>query len=207
MPRDKVIRAVFLFLFLPELAVLFSGNGYAASPAAPDIKAEQLNQVLHVRDVSAYTYPTKFGDLKFILSDGTPGMPAERLTLNDQTLLSTEGQTDAQGGGVSIMSELMTVTSTEYMPRRHGQTGHAEVKRMMVLLGGDGNCIKKFVILDFTGLKPFVSEKFGNNSSDQFCLTFKKAKWGKKESEIIINGPRSYIYYTLDKVTGPFVFE
>lgn len=195
------------FHYLTLLAILFSCDGIAAPPARSDTKAEQLNQVLHVRNDSEYTYPTKFGDVKFIRHDGTLGTPAERISLNDQTLLSTEGLTDAQGGWVSIMTEIMTSTSTESAPRRPGQTGQTETKRMVVLLGGNGSCIKKFVILDFTGPKPFVSEKFGNNSSDQFCLTFKKAKWGKKESEITLSGPINYIYYTFGKVVGPFVYE
>lgn len=175
--------------------------------AQQDVKAKQLNQVLNVRAASAYTYPTKFGDIKFVSHDGTLGALAERIVLNDKTLLSTERQTDAQGSQLSLMAETMTYSSRETVVRSPGQTGRSETKRMVVLLGGDGNCIKKFVILDFTGAKPFVSEKFGKNPNDELCLTFKGANWGKKESQIILDGPRNYIYYTLDKVAGPFVYE
>lgn len=172
-----------------------------------DIRAKQLNQFLNVRDAAAYTYPTKFGDVKFVRHDGKLGTPAEKIVINDKTLLSTQGQTDAQGGSVSLMAEIMTSSSSEYMPKRPGKNGNTEIKRMVVLLGGDLNCIKKFAILDFTGEKPFVSERFGKNPNDELCLIFKGAKWGRKESEIILNGPKNYTYYTLEKITGPFVYE
>ena len=193
--------------YISLLLALFSCKGNAAPPTPQDVKAEQLNQFLNVRSDAAYIYPTKFGEIKFVRHDGTLGTPADKITLNDKTLLSTEGQTDSQGGWVSIMTEIMTNTSIESAPRRPGQIGQAETKRMIIRLGGDGNCIKKFIILDFTGQKPFVSEKFGLNPNDQFCLIFKKAKWGKKESEIVLNGPANYIYYTLDKIVGPFAYE
>ena len=193
------------FLFFLA-SIIFSSLGCAATSARQDIKADQLNQVLHVRDPAAYTYPTKFGDLKFVREDGTLGDPAETIILNGEILISTKGKFDAQGGALSLGSEIMTSSSSELLKRQPGQSGKTETKRMVILIG-QGTCTKQFVILDFTGTKPFVSEKFGNDPNDRFCLTFKKAKWGKKESEIVLDGPMTYFYNTYGKITGPFVFE
>lgn len=193
----------YLFFLAP---IIFSSLGCAAAPTRQEIKADQLNQVLHVREPAAYTYPTKFGYLKFVREDGTLGDPAETIILNGEILLSTKGKFDAQGGTLSLGAEIMTSSSSELMKRQPGQTGKTETKRMIILIG-QGTCTKQIAILDFTGEKPFVSEKFGNDPNDRFCLTFKKAKWEKKESEIILNGPVTYFYNTYGKVTGPFVFE
>ncbi|CAN7410450.1 hypothetical protein LJR289_002532 [Pseudoduganella sp. LjRoot289] len=197
----KNINYIFLLT-----SITFSSLGCAATPHDQKIKADQLNQVLHVRGPAAYTYPTKFGDMKFIREDGTLGDPAETIILNGEVLISTKGKFDAQGGALSLGSEIMTSTSSELTKRKPGQAGKTETKRMIFLVG-QGTCTKQFLVLDFTGEKPFVSEKFGNDQNDRFCLSFKKAKWEKKESEIILDGPVTYIYSTHDKIAGPFVFE
>ena len=61
--------------------------------------------------------------------------------------------------------------------------GRRITKRLIVAEARDGNCIRQFVILDFTLDKPFVSERFGYNPEMKSCLTFKGAKWGAKKSE------------------------
>jgi hypothetical protein len=73
----------------------------------------------------------------------------------------------------------------------------------VVLLGPVANCVKQFIILDFTGKDAFVSERFGHNPGATACLAFKRARWGKKESEITLGGPLTYVYYTGGKVIGP----
>jgi hypothetical protein len=74
---------------------------------------------------------------------------------------------------------------------------------MIIFQGPDGNCIKGFTVLDFTGEQPYVSEKFGYNPDDKYCYILKKAKWGKKESYFYLNGPETYIYYTGGRAFGP----
>lgn len=177
-----------------------------AAPTTAQGNADDINRVLNVRDAAEYTYPTKFGDLKFMRADGTPGEPAENITLNGEPLLSTKGQIDKQGELLFLMSESQTTSSREKLPRRAGQAGKTETTRMIVLIG-QGTCTKKLAVLDFTGAKPFVSEKFGNDPQERACLTFKKAKWGKKESEITLSSGATYIYDAKGKISGPFAFE
>jgi len=169
-------------------------------------EAEELSRLLNTRDASEYTYPTKYGDLKFIRSDGNLGEPAESITLNANVLISTKGQIDKQGERLFLMSESQTATAREKIPVRSAQIGKTETIRMVVLVG-QGTCTKKLVVLDFTGPKPFISQQFGNDQEDRVCLTFKKAKWGKKESEITLNSGATYIYDANGKISGPFVFE
>ena len=154
-------------------------------------------------ETSAYAFPTRFGALKFVQADGKPGSLAESITLNDKPLLSVKGEKDGQGSSLSLMEEIMKLSSSDEEPRIKGQRGHRTVKRMVVLVGPDGTCIKQFVILDFTGKQPFVSERFGYNPGDKSCLSFKRAKWGAKESDIHLEGPMTYVYYSGGRVIGP----
>ena len=74
---------------------------------------------------------------------------------------------------------------------------------MVVSIGPTGNCIRRFVILDFTGEKPFVSKPFSYNPDDRLCESLKKITWGKKESLIELAGPQRYLYRTYGEVIGP----
>jgi hypothetical protein len=157
-------------------------------------------------DDSSYIYPTKLGSLKFIRADGSAGQGADKITLDGERLLSVENERDKQGEALALMADIMATTSSELAPRQPGQQGRRKARRMVVLIG-QGNCIKHLVILDFTGQKPFVSNRFGNDQNERLCITFKKAKWGKKESEITLASGASFIYESYGNVTGPFVFE
>jgi hypothetical protein len=185
------------------LSIVSCTNVQSADNKTQLDKAEALEKVLHERNPSAYTYSTKFGDLKFVLGDGSLGVLAKSITLNDKPLINVKEEKDAQGSSVSLMTEIMQVSGTESEPRIAGQSGPKKIKRMIVLVGPDGNCVKQFLILDFTGKQPFVSERFGHNPQDQSCLSFKRAKWGKSESYIYLDGPMTYIYYTGGRVIGP----
>jgi hypothetical protein len=169
-------------------------------------KSDDVKQMLNMRDAREYIYPTKFGDMKFIRADGTPGEPAEKITLNTEILLSTKDQVGSDGGPLFLMSESQTITSREKVARRAGESGKTKTIRMIVLIG-QGTCTKKLAILDFTGVKPFISQQFGNDRENRSCLAFKKAKWGKKESEIILSSGATYIYDANGTISGPFVFE
>ncbi len=165
--------------------------------------ARALDRVLHERDESEYTYPTKFGEFKFITGSGAAGEPAEKIVLNGHDLLSVKGKDDAQGVPLSLMSgNLMVGSGIETVARKPGQGGRVTTKRIIILEGPDGNCTKHLLILDFTGKQPFVSERFGDNPKDEYCLTLKSAKWGKKESYIKLTNGMTFVYYTGGEVIG-----
>jgi hypothetical protein len=189
------------------ITAAFASSLCLATPVKQgNTEVEERNRGLTARAADEYTYPTKFGDIKFIRADGVPGEPADSITLNGEVLMSTKGQVDKQGQLLYLMSESETTTSREKMPRRAGQIGRTETKRMVVLVG-QGTCIKKLAVFDFTGPKPFISQQFGNDREDRICLTFRKAKWGMKETEITLNSGATYIYEAQGTVSGPFVIE
>ncbi|MES2116808.1 MAG: hypothetical protein V4578_16725 [Pseudomonadota bacterium] len=191
-----------------KIGLLLTPFLFSVAESAPQDSAQSnaraLDRVLHERDESGYTYPTKFGDLKFITENGTIGEPAEKIVLNGKDFLSVKDKNDEQGVPLSLMSEsLMIGSAIETIARKPGQGGRVMTKRIVILEGSDGNCIKHLLILDFTGQQPFISERFGYNPQDKYCITFKKAKWGAKESYIYLEGPMKYIYYTGGRVFGP----
>ncbi|MEJ7806304.1 MAG: hypothetical protein WKG03_10345 [Telluria sp.] len=185
------------------LSIVSCTNVQSADKQAAPIKADALEKVLHERDPKWYAYSTKLGTLKFHLGDGVPGMPAKSITLNDKPLINVKDEKDAQGSSVSLMDEDMQPSAIEYEPKSAGQSGAKKIKRMVVLAGPDANCVKQFIILDFTGKQAFVSERFGYNPEDKSCMSFKRAKWGARESYITLAGPMTYVYYTGGKVIGP----
>lgn len=69
-----------LFYYLLITVSFVHSLSFAAPAEQKTTEAEQLNSVLNVRDAAEYTYPTKFGDLIFLRTDGKPGEPAETIT-------------------------------------------------------------------------------------------------------------------------------
>lgn len=205
--RQNMQKITIIVMKILNLVILFSfvscTDVQPADSKGQLTKAEALEKTLHQRDPNSYRYATKFGNLKFVLGDESLGTLAKTITLDDKTLINVKGEKDAQGNPISLMTEIMQVSGTESEPRISGKMGPKRIKRMIVLVGPDGNCVKHFVILDFTGKQPFVSERFGDNPQDQSCLSFKRAKWGKSESYIYLEGPMTYIYYTGGRVIGP----
>lgn len=181
-------------LYLP--CILVNAQNTSEKPS------DQLERTLHARDSSIYIYPTRFGDLRFVNGVGEPGSPANKILLNGKVLLSMEGVVDKQGFELSLMADLF-VNPTQNAPRKPGQTGHREVYKMIVSIGPDGNCIKRFVIIDLTGAKPFLSKPFPDNPDDRFCQRLAKVKWGNNESYIDLAGPERYLYRTNGDVIGP----
>lgn len=189
-----------LFLLL---SIVACSKMQAADGKTHVVKTETFKAEVQELERGMYSYSTKLGELKFVSVDGKPGADARTITLNGKPLLKTKGEKDAQGSALSLMIEDLKPSSTEYEAKVAGQADKPKIRRMVVLLGPVANCVKQFVILDFTGKDPFVSERFGYNPGDNSCLAFKRAKWGKKESEITLNGPLTYVYYTGGKVIGP----
>ncbi len=175
-----------------------------ATPVEIDRKIEQLESVLRDRTPASYTYPTKFGALQFIREDGTLGEPAKAIKLNGVVLVSTIKQVNSQGGPVSLMTNLTSSSAFDSELKINGEGGKRNIRRMIVQVGEDGNCIKQFFILDFTGSKYYVTKQFGDNPADRYCLKFTKAKWGKSSSQITLDGSLNYIYYSAGDVIGPF---
>jgi hypothetical protein len=186
--KRKISSGIFLFLFS------FANLGIAASSSVSD---KQLHEI-------GYTYPTKFGDLKFIQEDGSLGGPAQKLTLAGVDFLNASTKPDGYDYSQSLMSaDDLYGNSLQVVKKTKPSMGRPQTERMIILEGPDGNCTRQLIILDFTGSKPFISERFGYNPDGKACLKFIRAKWGKKESYIYLEGPMKYVYYTGGRVIGP----
>jgi hypothetical protein len=188
-----------------SISIIFaacSGINLSSNAAPPE--NVDLQKFMSERDESNYTYPTKFGNIKLVREDGSPAGIGAKVTLNGQTLIDVTRKQDLQGNWISLMyGSTLTGDAIEQVPRKKGQQGRVLTKRMIVFQGPDGNCIKGFTILDFTGEQPYISEKFGYNPEDKYCFTLKKVKWGKEESYFYLQGPATYIYYTGGRAFGP----
>jgi hypothetical protein len=181
--------------FLRNLFFLFFLICLATAKANPAIQENKQD--------SWYIYSTKFGDLKFIKDSGSLGSPANKLTLSGQVLLQANTPKDQNDYRPSFMSAHSFPGGEQSETASKKQNEKLMTKRLIVLEGEDGNCIRQLIILDFTNEKPFVSEHFGYNPDGKACLKFKRAKWGKKESYIYLEGPMKYVYYTGGRVIGP----
>jgi hypothetical protein len=170
---------------------------------AADGNTQAVKTAVQERELGMYSYSTRLGELKFVRADGKPGADARAITLNGKPLLAIKDEKDAQGSALSLMIEDLKPSSTEYEAKVPRQADKPKIRRMLVLLGPVANCVRQFIILDFTGKDAFVSEQFGYNPGDTSCLAFKRAKWGKKESEVTLDGPLTYVYYTGGRVIGP----
>jgi len=91
----------------------------------------------------------------------------------------------------------------QYTPKSKPTDRPLKIDRVIVEEGPSGNCIRYFIILDFTMEKPYVSERFGQDPQEGGCITINKIKWGKQETYIYISGPEKYVYYTGGRVIGP----
>jgi hypothetical protein len=189
-----------LFLLL---SIISCSKMRAADGNVQAVKTEAVKTAVQERELAMYAYSTRLGEMKFVRADGKPGADARTITLNGKPLLAIKDEKDAQGSALSLMIEDLKPGSTEYEAKVPGQADKPKIRRMLVLLGPVANCVKQFIILDFTGKHAFVSERFGYNPGDASCLAFKRAKWGRKESEITLDGPLTYVYYTGGKVIGP----
>lgn len=158
----------------------------AAQPAAPQ---------------DDYAYQTPLGLLKFVLHNGSNGIPADSIALNNKTLLDSPPPRNQNTEWMHYMPSSFGVDS--YKANSAKPKSQREILRIIVEVGGDGNCIKQFIVLDFTGSKPYVSKPFGYNPDGTACLEFKKVKWGKDVSYVYLEGPMKYAYHTGGAVIGP----
>jgi hypothetical protein len=149
-----------------------------------------------------YTYPTKFGKIEFVDEHGERAALASKILLNGNQLTSTAGAVDRYGSRQSYMVDSFA-NPIDQAPRKPGQAGRPIVNRMIVSIGADGNCIRRYLVLDFTGPKPFVSKPFAYNPDDDICEHLKHVRWRKKETAIDLAGPQRYLYRSYRDVIGP----
>lgn len=149
-----------------------------------------------------YTYPTKFGKIEFVDEHGKRASLASKILLNGSQLTSTTGVVNRYGSPQSYMVDSFA-NPIDLAPRKPGQTGPVIVNRMILSIGTDGNCIRRYIVLDFTGPKPFVSKPFAYNPDDDICEHLKRVRWGKKETAIDLAGPQRYLYRSYRDVIGP----
>lgn len=162
----------------------------------------QQNVAPEDRGADYYSYPTKFGKIEFVDRTGRQAALATKILLNGKIIVNMEGITDKGGFEQSLMVDDVA-NPVERIPRKSNQIGQTDVNRMIVSIGPTGNCIRRYVMLDFTGSKPFVSKPFSYNPDDDLCEKLKKVKWGKQETYIDLSGPQRYIYRPYREVIGP----
>lgn len=113
---------------------------------------------------------------------------------------------DLDGTGLVDLGEEVDTAAVglvDLEPRKPGQARRLIVNRMIVSMGADGNCIRRYLVLDFTGPKPFVSKPFAYNPDDDICEHLKHVRWRKKETAIDLAGPQRYLYRSYRDVIGP----
>lgn len=123
---------------------------------------------------SAYSsYPTKFGKLEFVDQAGKRVALASKILLPGQVIVSMQGVNDKGGFEQSAMVDSFA-NPIERDVGIPNPTGQAAVNRMIVSIGPTRNCIRRYIMLDFTGAKPFVSKPFSYNPDDDICEHLKK---------------------------------
>jgi hypothetical protein len=153
-----------------------------------------------VREIR-YTYPTQFGDLKLFKENGKLGVPTTRIDLDSKLFLNPTSSVDGWGETQSLIPmDFLKGSAVDTIPRTEKKIGREITKHLLLAEAPDGNCLRKFIILDFTLDKPFISDRFGENRDMKECLTFINAKWGAKESRIKLN-TGNYLYKAGGTVT------
>lgn len=161
----------------------------ASSCQAHDSKNESDN----------YVYQTKLGAVYFLYDETHTGTPSKLVKLGKQVLLKAVDPNNENAYRPRYMEEF----GSEQLSNIKTKDGVPLILKMIVAEGEDGNCIRQFIVLDFTGAKPYASKPFGYNPDGTACLEFKKVKWGKDVSYIYLEGPMKYAYHTGGAVIGP----
>jgi hypothetical protein len=135
-------------------------------------------------------YRTKFGLL-------SQDYPSTDFYINGKLFLTPPKSTDENSENISFTYEVFGIESKNI-------NGKIIVRRIITAYnGGGGGCLRQFLVMDFTGTKPYVSKPFGYNPDGTACLEFKSVKWGKDVSYIYLEGPMKYAYHTGGAVIGP----
>jgi hypothetical protein len=161
------------------------------------------NQVIALTESEGWAISTTpLGQLEFKSGDKLTASLFDSVYLDGKLILSTSGKTDVWGSKLYLMETEFELVRINGKPKRNPE-GKVYINRYLLATGSDGNCLVDFVILDFSGSKPFVSNRFGPNPEGKFCLKFSRAKWGTKKSYISLSGPAKYLYTTGEDVIGP----
>ncbi|WP_440962563.1 hypothetical protein ACL58G_17180 [Massilia sp. GER05] len=188
-------KLCFTILLCTVVSVCHSEN------AKRPIDAQQ-KVLLDERGSDYYSYHTGLGTLEFLDRSGERGTPAIKILLNGKAIVNLEGVTDKGGSEQSLMLDSFT-NVIDWASSKGNQSGPSDVKRMIVSVGATSNCVRRYIMLDFTDTKPFVSKPFSYNPDDDICEHLKKVKWGKQETFIDLAGPQRYLYRPQREVIGP----
>ncbi|MTW10518.1 hypothetical protein GM658_07860 [Pseudoduganella eburnea] len=170
------------------LTLLFLSAGFAAN-AAPTLTDQQILEI-------SQTYPTPLGIVRFVNKEGQLDTSFDRIMLNSDVLLTPSHQVDGWGSSQILMKwDGMAKGTRDSFPSDGKKLGRRLTKRLVIAEGPDGNCVRQFIILDFTLDKPFVSKRFGENKDMKSCLMWEGAKWGARESRITLSNG-TFIYKT-----------
>lgn len=117
----------------------------------------------------------------------------ERLSLNGVDLLKVRpSAADAYGSPFHLAIEEVTTFVKD---------GQRLVTRLLV--AEDSMCTRQFVIIDLSGAKPHVTNRFGYNPDGKSCLDYKRAVWGSKQSKIFLKDGMTFLYEAGGEVIGP----
>jgi hypothetical protein len=140
------------------------------------------------------TYDTKFGQF-------TQDYKSTNFFLNGKVFASKPMERDADGFSVDLSFELF---GEQYSSTTRDIHGKPYLERAIVAYnGGGGGCFRHFLVIDFTGAKPFVSAPFGYNPDGTACLKFVNVNWGVDQSTITLDGPDKFIYRANGTIVGP----
>ncbi|GLI38326.1 hypothetical protein KI811_16720 [Geobacter hydrogenophilus] len=185
-----------LYRFFTCLILLSMSVAFILTVSAQASEESDLDD-LHLR------FATKHGELTFVNKEGKLDVNAVEAKLDGKSILSSINQKDGWGVSLVIMIPDSHANPYQRTTKTKPPTRPLKIDRIVVAEGRSIDCVNQFIILDFTGEKPFVSERFGYNPEGKSCLHFVRAKWGKKESYIYLNGPDKFVYYTGGRVIGP----
>jgi hypothetical protein len=180
------MRLRFSYLFLSLLA----GASFISASSAQTLTDQQIKEI-------SLTYPTPLGVVRFVNKEGQLDTTIDRVMLDSSVLLTPTRQLDGWGSSQVLMKwDGMAKNARDSFPSDGTKKiGRRMTKRLVIAEGPDGNCVRQFIILDFTLDKPFVSKRFGGNQDLRSCLQWEGAKWGNKESRITLSNG-TFIYKT-----------
>lgn len=150
-------------------------------------------------------FSTKHGELILVNKEGEFSGSAVAARLNGKSILKVDGK-DGQGRDQELMVDLF-LFPYQLSKNDKPKVRPTKIDKILISEGSSLDCVTQFIILDFTGDKPFVSERFGLNPGLQYCLKLKRVKWGKKKSYIYLEGDEKYIYFTGERVEDAELLE
>lgn len=138
-------------------------------------------------------FSTKHGDLTFVDEKGQLSRDAVEIRLNGKTLMkSIPIEEHWNDGSLHYWNQTLAVAfdrvhtpfgSIQKSPKYKPGDRPIRIERILVAEDYRGRTTQ-FIILDFTGKEPFVSERFGCNPEYKYNLGLERVKWGKMKAII-----------------------